>query len=53
MKFFRCCICGKECIGEGNNPAPVKEEGRCCSVCNYTVVIPARLQIVLQEKETE
>ncbi|MGM9543570.1 MAG: hypothetical protein ACI3T9_01170 [Romboutsia timonensis] len=39
-----CCICGKEFIGYGNNPDPVKKEGRCCDDCNSTKVIPARLE---------
>ncbi len=25
------------------NPYPVKEEGRCCKLCNYTVVLEERL----------
>lgn len=53
-----CCICntvfdehekinmgGHEFVTHGgHNPAPVKDEGRCCSECNYKVVIPARLK---------
>lgn len=39
-----CCICGKEFIGYGNNPSPVKEKGKCCDECNATVVIPKRLE---------
>ena len=38
-----CCICGNEFEGFGNNPEPVKSEGRCCDKCNQEVVIPARL----------
>lgn len=37
-----CCICGATHYGYGNNPAPVKEEGRCCDACNWDYVIPAR-----------
>ena len=33
----RCCICGKAYEGYGHNPWPVKESGRCCRECNYTV----------------
>lgn len=42
---YVCCICGKECIGYGNNPEPVKssKEGRCCDMCNIEQVIPARM----------
>lgn len=39
-----CCICGNRIIGWGNNPRPVREEGRCCSDCNMTVVLPERLK---------
>lgn len=38
-----CCICGEEIDGYGNNPAPVKSEGRCCDACNAKFVIPARM----------
>jgi len=38
-----CCICGEEIDGYGNNPAPVKSEGRCCDACNMKFVIPARM----------
>lgn len=43
---FKCCICGKEVEGFGNNPEPVKHEGRCCDVCNVTFVIPARVNMM-------
>lgn len=33
-----CCICGEEFIGFGNNPYPIKEEGRCCDMCNMKVI---------------
>jgi len=38
-----CCICGEEIDGYGNNPEPVKSEGRCCDACNMKFVIPARM----------
>lgn len=41
---YVCCICGKEFIGYGNNPAPVKESGRCCDECNATIVVPTRIE---------
>lgn len=40
-----CCICGGTYYGYGNNPAPVKEGGRCCSACNWDYVIPARQKL--------
>lgn len=40
-KKEKCCICGAE-IRYGNDPWPVRAEGRCCDKCNWTVVIPER-----------
>ena len=41
-----CCICNNEIPDEwGHNPAPVKDAGRCCDTCNYTVVIPERIKL--------
>lgn len=48
---IKCCICGGEVEGHGNNPAPVKSEGRCCNTCNLTKVIPARLTILCKVKK--
>lgn len=42
-KAHTCCICGEKFIGFGNNPYPVKKEGRCCDECNWKYVIPARI----------
>lgn len=39
-----CCICGSVFYGYGNNPAPVKDEGRCCNACDWDYVIPARME---------
>lgn len=44
-----CVICGKEFEGWGNNPYPVKEEGRCCDECNETKVIPARIMAMMKK----
>lgn len=44
----KCCICGKQFNGWGNNPYPVKESGKCCDECNSTQVIPARLKRLKQ-----
>ena len=46
---FVCCICGEESEGYGNNPAPVKESGKCCDACNRKFVIPARLNIEIED----
>ena len=42
---FRCCVCGKEVSGYGNNPVPVIALGKCCDECNQKVVIPARFTV--------
>lgn len=42
-KEYVCPICGKKFTGYGNNPRPVKNEGRCCDNCNRNAVIPARI----------
>lgn len=44
----KCCICGKEIIGFGNNPWPVKDSGYCCDECNSTVVIRARIEMLVK-----
>lgn len=50
MKKIKCCICGKEIKGYGNNPRPVKKEGLCCDECNLEVVIPARIENMYKRK---
>lgn len=50
---MKCCICGKEIIGWGNNPRGALVEGlrighyaiedRCCDDCNKREVIPGRI----------
>ena len=41
----KCCICGRQFTGKGNNPAPVEHHvGEvCCDECNANVVVPLRL----------
>lgn len=50
-KSFVCCLCKKESIGYGNNPAPVAQKGRCCDKCDREVVIPTRIEIVMNRKK--
>jgi hypothetical protein len=50
-----CCICGKQVEektdpetgrmfwNQGNDPSPVRNEGRCCDTCNETIVLTTRL----------
>lgn len=44
-KKIKCCICSKEITGYGNDPYPVKEEGRCCDYCNWTVALKERQRL--------
>lgn len=48
MEKFVCCLCHKLIVGYGNNPWPISTdpEDRCCDVCNYTKVIPARIAML-------
>lgn len=52
MKFMKCCLCGKEFRGHGNNSLPLGKNAsdRCCDVCNEVYVIPARLQQMFGRK---
>ena len=49
----KCCICGQEIEGYGNNPWPVKEDGECCDKCNYEKVIPARINQLSEKEEVK
>lgn len=46
---MRCCICGKEINGVGNNPFPIAGR-KCCDECNEKVIIPFRTFIDSFEK---
>lgn len=52
-----CCICKQEIKdGHGHNPAPFPvewPEQRCCDICNELLVIPARLELAMKEKNEE
>ena len=40
MDPFVCVICNKTITGQrGNNPQPVKKEGKCCDNCNVYVIM--------------
>ncbi len=39
---MKCCICGKDIKGYGNNPFPIAGK-ICCDECNVKVVLPYRL----------
>lgn len=48
-----CCICSSTIggMGYGHNPRPVKDEGRCCDMCNGLHVIPARIEAMFESEE--
>lgn len=48
-KENKCVICGNEIYDMGHNPFPIKEEGRCCSDCNFMKVIPERMAGAMKE----
>lgn len=45
MRSFKCCICGHDFTGDGNNPSPYKDSGTCCDICNIMFVIPERIKL--------
>lgn len=51
MKNLRCCLCGKDIDGYGNNPFPLKEKGKCCSECNMKYVLPARIALLFIKED--
>lgn len=52
MEKYKCCLCGKEIEGFGNNPDPLgnlgEEDEECCDECNSEKVIPARIELFLK-----
>lgn len=48
----KCCLCGKEIKGYGNNAEPL-DSGRCCDDCNKDFVIPVRLSIMTNRDRSE
>ena len=58
LSILTCCICGNEFLDRtGHNPWPVIDDDTgkkvCCAACNATVVIPARLKLAREQRETE
>lgn len=51
-KVKKCCICGCEFTGWGNNPWPVvkDEDSECCNDCDSMYVLPARLRDMFGDK---
>jgi hypothetical protein len=55
MEKFKCCLCGEEVEGYGNDPSPIpteNENDECCDVCNLTKVIPTRINLVIFKTKT-
>lgn len=50
-KVYTCVICNKNFMGYGNNPYPLKNNGRCCGNCNGKVIVE-RLKNNLDKEET-
>lgn len=52
-KTKKCCICGDDFVGWGNNPWPVVERKNavCCYDCNFNVVIPSRIMLMYGTKK--
>ena len=48
---FNCVICEENSVGYGNNPQPIKDEGKCCDKCNFAKVVPARVQAIVGGNE--
>ncbi|MCH5215104.1 MAG: hypothetical protein J1E97_07920 [Muribaculaceae bacterium] len=53
-RLKKCCICGKEYEGQGNNPYPVKPADlECCNACSFEVVMPSRMNQSNKRKQME
>lgn len=55
-KPLMCSICGEKIaphplsgFAGGNNAQPIND-GRCCDDCDATVVIPARIEMILRRR---
>lgn len=50
-----CVLCGASVpsVLVSHNPAPLATEGRCCSLCNYSRVIPERVAQMLEGDKCE
>ena len=46
----KCCFCGCEVKGIGNNPKPVemRSGATCCDWCNSSIVMVARIRALLK-----
>lgn len=48
----RCCLCGCVITGWGNDPWPLNtdEEAECCDACDFTKVVPARINLLNSQR---
>ena len=44
-----CIFCKTLKEGHGNNPFPIRENGKCCDECNQKYVIPERIKLMKKE----
>ena len=51
---MKCCICGKEITGYGNNPWPIIKDERmkCCDECNAKV-LATRFELSKKENSND
>tara|TARA_R100000664_G_C2716049_1_gene111113 strand:- start:656 stop:868 length:213 start_codon:yes stop_codon:yes gene_type:complete len=48
---LKCSICGdKHDDPYGHNAEPIND-GRCCAVCNFDVVLPTRIRLMFMDKD--
>jgi len=52
VKTTKCCMCKRVEAGFGHNAQPASE-GRCCTECNWTIVIPLRVMMRDAERDPE
>lgn len=50
---FTCCVCGKTAFGWGCSPWPINNDPNavCCRECNFAHVLPARVELIRQNKK--
>lgn len=50
MQTIECCFCGNKILrAQSNNPWPLRidDSDRCCSDCNWSIVLPARIEKIM------
>jgi hypothetical protein len=52
-RTFQCVICLDTYGGFGNNPAPLRKEGRCCDLCHQLVIAHRVKKMRQRSKEGE